>query len=75
MASRDRYGNYVNEKGVIIKINTDKKGGDHISFYGGQVDEPHESIHINLDWNNRSWDSLYHNADKSVKDPGSGNLR
>ena len=24
MASRDKYGNYVNDKGVTIKINTDK---------------------------------------------------
>lgn len=24
MADRDKYGNYVNDKGVTIKINTDK---------------------------------------------------
>ena len=26
MADRDKYGNYVNNKGVTIKITTDKKG-------------------------------------------------
>lgn len=31
MADRDKYGNYINDKGVVIKINTDKKGKDHIS--------------------------------------------
>ena len=29
MADRDKYGNYVNDKGVTIKINTDKNGNDH----------------------------------------------
>ena len=24
MADRDKYGNYVNDKGVTIKVNTDK---------------------------------------------------
>lgn len=75
MAGRDKYGNYVNDKGVIIKINTDKNGQDHISFYGGPVDKPHEGIHVNVDYKNETWSSFYHNADKSVKDPGSGNLR
>ena len=28
MADRDKYGNYVNDKGVTIKINTDKNGND-----------------------------------------------
>ena len=35
MADRDKYGNYVNDKGVTIKINIDKNGKDHISFYAG----------------------------------------
>ncbi len=33
MENRDKYGNYVNNKEVTIKINTDKKVNDHISFY------------------------------------------
>ena len=43
MASRDKYGNYVNDKGVTIKVTTDKNGNDHISFYGGEVDKPHHT--------------------------------
>jgi len=33
MAIRDKYGNYVNDKGVTIKITTDKKGNNHVRFY------------------------------------------
>lgn len=28
MADRDKYGNYVNNEGVTIKINTDRSGKD-----------------------------------------------
>ena len=48
MADRDKYGNYVNDKGVTIKITTDKNGNDHISFYGGEVDKPHDAAHVNM---------------------------
>lgn len=48
MSDRDKYGNYVNDKGVTIKISTDKKGNDHLSFYGGEVDKAHDAAHVNI---------------------------
>ncbi len=65
MSDRDKYGNYVNDKGVTIKINTDKNGNDHINFYDGEVDEEHDAIHINIDYEDEKWSSTTHNADKS----------
>lgn len=59
MADRDKYGNYINDKGVTIKITTDKKGNDHISFYGGDVDKPHDAAHINVNYEKGSWSSLF----------------
>ena len=53
MADRDKYGNYVNDKGVAIKINTDKNGNDHISFYGGEVDKPHDAAHVNINYDKK----------------------
>lgn len=50
MAGRDKYGNYVNDKGVTIKITTDKNGNDHISFYGSEVDKPHDAAHVNINY-------------------------
>ena len=50
MADRDKFGNYVNDKDVTIKINTDKNGKDHISFYDKDVDKPHDAVHINIDY-------------------------
>ena len=32
MSGYDKYGNYVNDEGVTIKITQDKNGKDHISF-------------------------------------------
>lgn len=72
MADRDKYGNYVNDKGVTIKINTDKNGNDHISFYGGEVDKPHDAAHVNINYDKESWSSIIHNPDKSDKNSGSG---
>lgn len=72
MADRDKYGNYINEKGVTIKITTDRNGNDHVSFYGNDVDKNHEAQHVNIDYNNKSWNSTYHNEDKSEKSSGSG---
>ena len=72
MADRDKFGNYVNEKGVVIKVNTDKNGGDHISFYDGDVDAEHEGVHINIDYENETWNSTSHNADKSETTRSSG---
>ncbi len=72
MADRDKYGNYVNDKGVTIKVNTDKNGNDHISFYGGNVDAPHDAAHINVNYDKGSWSSTTHGPDKSDTSSGSG---
>ena len=72
MADRDKYGNYVNDKGVTIKINTDKNGNDHISFYGGEVDKPHDAAHVNVNYDKGSWSSTTHGPDKSDTSSGSG---
>ena len=72
MADRDKYGNYVNDKGVTIKINTDKNGNDHISFYGGEVDQPHDAAHVNVNYDKESWGSTRHGPDKSDTSSGSG---
>ena len=72
MADRDKYGNYVNDKGVTIKITTDKNGNDHISFYGGEVDKPHDAAHVNINYDKGSWSSTTHGPDKSDTSSGSG---
>lgn len=72
MSSRDKYGNYVNDEGVVIKITTDKNGKDHISFYGGEVDKPHDAAHININYKDKTWSSLTHNPDKTEKSEGKG---
>ena len=72
MADRDKYGNYVNDKGVTIKINTDKNGNEHISFYGGEVDKPHDAAHVNINDDKESWSSTTHGPDKSDTNLGSG---
>lgn len=72
MADRDKYGNYVNDKGVTIKVNTDKNGNDHISFYGGDVDKPHDAAHVNVNYDKSSWSSTTHGPDKSDTSSGSG---
>ena len=72
MADRDKFGNYVNENGVVIKVHTDKNGGDHIDFYEGNVDEEHVGIHINIDYEKKTWNSTSHNADKSETSHSSG---
>lgn len=72
MADRDKYGNYVNDKGVIIKINTGKNGNDHISFYGGDVDKPHDAAHVNVNYDKKSWDSTTHSPDKKDTSSGTG---
>ena len=72
MADRDKYGNYVNDKGVTIKINTDKNGNDHIGFYGGEVDKPHDAAHVNVNYAKESWSSTTHGPDKSGTNSGSG---
>ena len=72
MADRDKYGNYVNDKGVTIKINTDKNGNDHISFYGGEIDQPHDAAHVNVNYDKESWSSTTHGPDKSDTSSGSG---
>lgn len=72
MADRDKYGNYINEKGMVIKITTDKKGNDHVSFYEGKVDKPHDAAHVNIDYDKKNWTTVTHNPDKSEKDKGAG---
>lgn len=69
---RDKYGNYVNEKGVTIKVEQDKNGKDHINFYDGPVDEKenHSAVHINVDYEKGDWNSKTH--DKNHSNPGSG---
>lgn len=69
---RDKYGNYVNDEGVTIKITTDKNGNDHVSFYGGPVDEDHSAVHVNVDYEKSSWNSNTHGEDHSDSDSGSG---
>lgn len=49
--ARDKYGHYVNDKGVEIKASTSSSGKDKIDFYDGCAAEEHDSIHINYDSN------------------------
>ena len=72
MADRDKYGNYVNDEGVTIKITTDKRGNDHVSFYGDEVDKPHDAVHVNVNYDKGTWDSTTHGPDKSDTSSGSG---
>ena len=70
---RNERGEYVNDKGVTIKISTDKKGRDHISFYDKDPSIPdHSAAHINVDSNSKSYSATPHNSDKSQKDSHSG---
>lgn len=73
MADRDKFGNYVNDKGVTIKITTDKNGNDHLGFYGGPVDEPHDAAHVNIKYDKNTCDSTTHGPDKSDTKSESGN--
>lgn len=72
MADRDKYGNYVNDEGVTIKITTDKRGNNHVSFYGDEVDKPHDAVHVNVNYDKGTWDSTTHGPDKSDTSSGSG---
>ena len=65
MADRDKYGNYVNEKGVTIKISTDRNGNDHVSLYDGEVDKEHDAVHVNINYIKGEFTSTTHNPDKS----------
>ena len=49
--ARDKYGHYVNDNGVEIRVSTDKTGKDHIDIYDKcPADNPeHGSIHITSD--------------------------
>lgn len=70
---RNERGEYVNDKGVTIKISTDKKGKDHISFYDKDPSTPnHSAAHINVDSSSKSYSATTHNSDKSQKDSHSG---
>lgn len=69
---RDKYGNYVNKKDVRIKINTDKNGKEHISFYDSEVDQPHGTVHVNIDYQDSSWTSTTHSEDRTDTEHSSG---
>ena len=48
--SRDKYGHYVNDKGIEIKASTSNSGKDKIDIYDRCAADPeHKSIHINFD--------------------------
>lgn len=57
---RDKYGNYINEKGVTVKVHTDKNGKDHVDFYDGPVDGDHAAVHFDIDYENESWHANTH---------------
>lgn len=69
---RDKYGNYVNDEGVTIKVTRDSNGNDHISCYDKPVDEEHSAVHVNIDYDKKSYNTTYHNEDDSEKDKSSG---
>jgi len=69
---RDKYGNYVNDEGVIIKINDDSSGRTHIDFYDNDVDQNHSAVHIRYDSSTGKYNSGYHNETKTKKDSSSG---
>lgn len=50
---RDKYGHYVNDKGVELRASTDKNGKDHIDIYDScpADNKNHGSIHIDYDSN------------------------
>lgn len=49
--ARDNYWHFINDEGVEIRANTDKRGKDYIDFYDNCPvnDEEHKSIHIDYD--------------------------
>ena len=65
---RDKYGNYVNDKGVKIKVVEDKQGKDHISFYDGPVDGEHSAVHVNIDYDKGKWTTNTHGEGHSNTD-------
>lgn len=46
--ARDNYGHFINNEGVEIRANTDKRGKEHIDFYDDCPvnNDDHKSIHI-----------------------------
>ena len=69
---RDKYGNYVNDQGVTIKVHEDKNGNDHIDFYDKPVDEDHSAVHVNVNYGNESWSTETHGPDHSDSENSSG---
>lgn len=69
---RDKYGNYVNEEGVTIKVHTDKNGKDHVDFYDGPVDGDHAAAHVDIDYENDSWCSNTHDRGHKNSNNSSG---
>lgn len=72
MSDRDKYGNFVNNEGVTIKINTDRNGNEHISLYDKPVDEPHAGVHVNVGYEKEAWNTTTHNEEKSDTERSSG---
>lgn len=69
MSSRDERGNYVNDKGVVIKVSEYKNGnGVKIDFYDKSPSDPnHSSIHthINNDGTYSTQDNVNGSTEKS----------
>lgn len=69
MASRDERGNYVNDKGVTIKVSEYKDGsGVKIDFYDKSPTDPsHKSIHTHIsnDGKYRTQDNVNGSTEKS----------
>ena len=68
MSSYDKYGNYVNDKGVTIKIHQDKNGKDHISFYDGPVDGDHSAVHVDVNYKDSNFSVETHGKNHSNSD-------
>ena len=72
MASRDERGNYVNDKGVTIKVSEYKDGsGVKIDFYDKSPTDPsHKSIHTHIsnDGNYSTQDNVNGSTEKSSGD-------
>lgn len=70
--ARDKDGNYVNEKGVVIKATEDKNGKTHIDFYDGSPRDPHSGVHVTVKPDSKDYSAGSHNSDKSEKDHHEG---
>lgn len=74
MCDRDKYGNYVNKAGTIIKVSGDKRGKDHLDFYDGEIDGPHSACHIDLTYTDDGiqWSAYSHDEEHNKEESGTG---